>query len=330
MKDIYVARFIDRATEVHGGKYDYREVVFKENSRTVTVICCRHGKFEIAPASHLRGVGCQNCKPKPHRCSTFESVAEKAEEAETRLELFIKQSEKAHGKGTFNYDKTKFYGSQKELTVTCPKHGDFEVIAFQHYGKKKGCPACDKQKIREKELSTGFSARGTVVTVDKFIELANKKHGEGTYDYSKVRFVKIRDKVTIICPYHGEFNQSAYRHYSVGSGCPKCSRINAASKATLNNEKFIARANKLHGEGTYDYSKVVYVSSVRKVIIICPKHGEFKQVARTHLNGMGCAKCHNERTSIRMREIRSRFNANKQLPESILVTYIVPELKRTL
>ncbi len=41
----------------------------------------------------------------------------------------------------------------------------------------------------------------------------------------------------------------------------------------------------------YDYSKVVYVNSKTKVIIICPYHGEFLQIPNHHLSGSGCAKC---------------------------------------
>ncbi len=42
------------------------------------------------------------------------------------------------------------------------------------------------------------------------------------------------------------------------------------------NEKFIDKANKIHSN-RYDYSKVNYVNSSNKVIIICNIHGEFLQ-----------------------------------------------------
>ena len=38
-------------------------------------------------------------------------------------------------------------------------------------------------------------------------------------------------------------------------------------------ENFIDKAKQIHGD-KYDYSKVNYVNSKRKVCIICPKHGE--------------------------------------------------------
>lgn len=58
----------------------------------------------------------------------------------------------------------------------------------------------------------------------------------------------------------------------------------------LTNEEFTTRAEKLHGK-KFDYANVDYKTMDSKVTIICPKHGEFRQIAKSHLNGMGCFKC---------------------------------------
>ena len=58
----------------------------------------------------------------------------------------------------------------------------------------------------------------------------------------------------------------------------------------LTNSIFIKRSKKSHGD-KYDYSKVNYIDCYTKVIIICPKHGEFEQLPRFHLEGKGCKKC---------------------------------------
>ena len=55
-------------------------------------------------------------------------------------------------------------------------------------------------------------------------------------------------------------------------------------------EEFIEKSRKLHGD-KYDYSKVDYINNKEKVIIICKKHGEFKQSPNTHLRGSGCRIC---------------------------------------
>ena len=58
----------------------------------------------------------------------------------------------------------------------------------------------------------------------------------------------------------------------------------------ITTEQFIEKARKIHGD-KYDYSKVEYTKANKKVCIICPEHGEFWQVANTHLNKCGCPEC---------------------------------------
>lgn len=56
-------------------------------------------------------------------------------------------------------------------------------------------------------------------------------------------------------------------------------------------EQFIAEAKAIHGN-KYDYSKVEYKGNKVKVCIICPIHGEFWQVPKSHLRSIGCNKCY--------------------------------------
>lgn len=58
----------------------------------------------------------------------------------------------------------------------------------------------------------------------------------------------------------------------------------------MDTKEFIQRAKAKHG-GKFDYGKTVYVRAHDEVIVTCPKHGDFKQKAYSHLNGRGCAKC---------------------------------------
>lgn len=53
---------------------------------------------------------------------------------------------------------------------------------------------------------------------------------------------------------------------------------------------FIDRSVKAHN-GKYDYSKAVYVKQDVEVEIICPTHGSFFQIPKTHVKGHGCQKC---------------------------------------
>lgn len=58
----------------------------------------------------------------------------------------------------------------------------------------------------------------------------------------------------------------------------------------MTTQEFIEKAISVHGN-KYDYSRTEYVVSRKKVIIICPEHGEFLQLPTAHLQGNGCPKC---------------------------------------
>lgn len=64
-------------------------------------------------------------------------------------------------------------------------------------------------------------------TTDQFIEDAKKVHGD-KYDYSKVFYKHVMQKVCIICPEHGEFWQTPNSHLN-GRGCPICKKYRKLS-----------------------------------------------------------------------------------------------------
>lgn len=62
-------------------------------------------------------------------------------------------------------------------------------------------------------------------------------------------------------------------------------------------EIFIKESRAIHGD-RYDYSKAEYDGKDTKVVIICPKHGEFRQTPHNHIHcKQGCPKCKYERLS---------------------------------
>lgn len=128
-----------------------------------------------------------------------------------------------------------------------------------------------------------------MVDRNETIRLLKSVHN-GYYDYIiDADIVRSHDRITIICPKHGEFQQE-YRHHLKGAGCKKCANIEKNSKRTLTTEQFIERSKKVHGD-KYDYAKTKYVNSNTKVVITCPKHGDFLMYPFKHMNGSGCPSC---------------------------------------
>lgn len=138
------------------------------------------------------------------------------------------------------------------------------------------------------------------LTTEIFIQKASIIH-KNKYDYSKTNYGKSnKDKVTIICPIHGEFYQKPNSHLR-GCGCHLCS-----GKHVSNTINFIDKARSIHGE-LYDYSEVKYISAINPVTIICPTHGKYIQRPNSHLNGNGCLKCGFVKTSNALRKTQEEF-----------------------
>lgn len=128
-------------------------------------------------------------------------------------------------------------------------------------------------------------------TTEEFKVDAIAVHGD-QYDYSLVNYTGNKNKVSIICPKHGEFSQAPVNHVRMKQGCPKCS-----GKSRKTTAQFIAEAKAVHGNH-YNYSLSEYVNNETKLVIICPEHGEFLQSPVSHVNRKtGCPKCGREKTA---------------------------------
>ena len=119
-------------------------------------------------------------------------------------------------------------------------------------------------------------------TLEEFISQCKEKHGN-TYDYSESVYLSSYRKIGIKCRTHGLFWQWPNDHRR-GVGCPACS-----GNKRKTTEEFVKEAIEIFPH--FDYSKVEYKSALKHVIIICPKHGEFKQKPNGILNNVGCEKC---------------------------------------
>ncbi len=176
--------------------------------------------------------------------------------------------EKSNIKHNFRYDYSlvNYNGRCDKIKIICKTHGVFEQNAKNHLSGNN-CPECSNLKR---------------INMDIFIERSNKIHNN-KFDYSLVKKYS-KDKIKIICPQHGIFEQSPNKHMN-GDGCSSCS-----GNKKLNNNIFIERAINIH-HNRYDYSLVEYDGFDNKVKIICKIHGIFEQSPNIHLSGSGCPKC---------------------------------------
>jgi hypothetical protein len=127
-----------------------------------------------------------------------------------------------------------------------------------------------------------------LMTREQFVTAAMRKHGN-RYDYSQVAYMNSYTKVTIICRTHGSFKQRPDKHL-FGQGCRKCADEFRSALQAADVKHFVAAARKVHGR-RYIYTGAVYKNRSTPLVIICRKHGQFRQMPMNHLKGSGCPKC---------------------------------------
>ena len=146
-------------------------------------------------------------------------------------------------------------------------------------------------------------------TKEEFVEAARKVHGD-KYDYSKVVYVNNTTPVIIICPIHGEFEQTPKNHLRYG--CNKCGSQRSGLLNRNSIKQFIANSKQKFGD-KYDYSKVDYKTYNDNVIIICPEHGEFEWTPTKHLTSKyGCPFCAEDNNKQNRRWSRDLFIQKSQ------------------
>lgn len=193
-------------------------------------------------------------------------------------EEFIEKAKKVHG-DKYDYGKVVYRGNKCKVVIICKKHGEFLQIPTNHVSKhnKNGCPKCNG---------------GIKQTKEYFLEKAKKVHGD-LYDYSKIYYKNYHTNIEIICNIHGSFYQTPGNHIHVrnSQGCPLCGIIKNAEGQKMGKKQFIEKG-RIRFKNKFDYSKVNYINCDTKVVIICKKHGRFKQTPYYHLRSVyGCPQC---------------------------------------
>ena len=150
--------------------------------------------------------------------------------------------------------------------------------------------------VRENHYKNGIKPTilSAINKTEYFISKANLVH-KNKYSYNSVEYKSCYEKIPINCEIHGEFCQTPGSHLA-GNGCPLCANDLTANKRRLSVDKFILKANKIHGF-KYDYSEVLYIKNTDSINIKCPRHGMFSQKPMNHITGKGCRLCANDAIS---------------------------------
>lgn len=266
------AQFVQDANFVHDNRWSYDKTEYVNNHTRVIITCNIHGDFVQTPGSHKSGKGCPECG------------AEKSVEARrSTLESFIERANIMHG-NKYVYDLVDYQRTHDKVEIKCHVHGIFNQVPSSHL-QGAGCPFCANNTVSEK-LSLSF---------DTFKMRANLAHKD-KYQYLLSGYRNSGDKVIIICPEHGEFEQHFFSHLK-GGQCPIC----LEKKTRIQTEEFLVRAAKIHFN-RYNYEHVDCNGSNSIIDIECKEHGMFKQLVSQHLKGSGCRACYVDSTKLSLEQ----------------------------
>jgi very-short-patch-repair endonuclease len=263
--------FIKNAKEIHGNKYDYSKVIYKDNKTKVKIICPEHGEFEKNYLNHVTNKqGCPKC--------SWEKIS-----IETTLsqEVIINRFKEIYG-DKYDYSKVIYKGINEPVTIICKNYGEFTQTPNNHlkgYGNPK--------------------ERGRVNDQETFLEKSKDIFGD-RFDYTKFIYNGIFTKATLTCKKHNHtFEVTPNTHlYSKHGGCSEC--VSEEKRVTF--EEFLERSSRLH-KNFYSYDNIQredYDGITRtKVKIECPVHGIFNQSIFDHyVMGNGCPKCGNKKSRL--------------------------------
>lgn len=120
--------FIKRAREIHGDRYDYSKVKYKNKYEKVCIICPEHGEFWQMPDKHV------NSKQGCPKCSSFHKM---------NTDEFIQKAIEKHG-NWFDYSNVDYKNNDTKVCIVCPEHGEFWQTPHSHL-QGKGCPKCHEE-----------------------------------------------------------------------------------------------------------------------------------------------------------------------------------------
>lgn len=128
--------FIKESKKVHGDKYRYDKVIYKNSHTKVCITCPEHGDFWQEPNSHLVGNGCPICSNKVRLTN----------------EEFIKRAREVHG-DKYDYSKVEYVNNRTPVCIICPEHGEFWQIPHNHLSDANGCPKCHDSRLKKDVVS---------------------------------------------------------------------------------------------------------------------------------------------------------------------------------
>lgn len=169
---------IDKANKIHNFKYDYSLIKEYLNNKAYYPVICHekdsegneHGAFLTTFSRHInRYQGCPKCKSE-HLRQLFSLTKEE----------FVQRCKILFG-NKYTFDKTEYVNMNSEVIITCPIHGDFEMI-LENLLKGHGCPKCS-QSLGEALVESKLVENGISFQTQVSFPFLKHKQGRKSLDF---------------------------------------------------------------------------------------------------------------------------------------------------
>ena len=201
--------FVCRSEKIHGKKYGYFLVNFKNSKTKVEIYCNKCLKsFWQRPECHMIGQGCPDC-----------GLIESENKRRRTNADFINDAHKIHVVGRYGYELVDYIQCEVEVDIKCNACGViFKQTPHAHLSGD-GCSKCSY-------INNGLNCRKPP---SQFISEAIELHGD-KFGYSLVKYNGQSVDVDIICnSCLTTFKQTPKSHL-LGGGCPNCKSSRGESR----------------------------------------------------------------------------------------------------
>jgi hypothetical protein len=134
--------FLIKAGKIHGSKYQYKNVSFKNGRDKIDVECKACGSiFKQRIFDHLSGNGCRECGRKKTLGANLYLTTD-----------FVIEKCKSIWGDTYDYSNVRWVNDETPIEVICKKHGSVFIDYQNHVGLKRGCKFCGStRRIKQNE-----------------------------------------------------------------------------------------------------------------------------------------------------------------------------------
>jgi hypothetical protein len=176
--------FIDKSKNIHGNKYNYDLVIYKNSLTKIKIFCNRCNKiFFQTPSMHLVGNGCMSC-------SGFKKYTK--DEFELKAKDF-------HG-DRYNYDLVKYINTDTKVKIFCNRCTKIFLQSPHGHLRGQGCPRC---KFSKGEIRVAKTLNNLKI----FFE--DQKIFESLKFSNHLRFDFYLPELNLLVEYDGEFHYKA-------------------------------------------------------------------------------------------------------------------------